>query len=309
MFSSKIINKSNLFVFDETVIGDSESLPIVIGENIDSGGGNNTVVRTRESMLCCYIPISMSDGSSPFRVTICKRDGRVRNESTLTAVIPAKEKGLRTAPHRLLLLSDTGFVTLDLFKYIMEEFTTLWKSTHPGLDCFMICDNLRIHVNYDIVSTALSNGIHIFGIMPGSSNWFQVHDQLPFANLKNHIRDVKNELLGCCEMTPQQRRMLLTAIFYQAESRALEPNLILESFRKVGLSPWNKELILQSCKEHSPPDPKTMKDPAMERLADVIQIHKDERITKVCQLLSGLKTVVVPSPKNPKKTKKNDTSK
>ena len=166
LFQSKTINNNNLVVFDETVIGESESLPIVIGEKIDSGGGNISVVRTRESMLCSYIPISMSDGNSPFRVTICKRDKRVRDESTLTAVIPEEEKGLRTAPNRLLLLSDSGFVTLELFKHIMDEFTTWWKCTHPSLQCFMICDNFRIHLNYEIVSTALNNGIHIFGIIP-----------------------------------------------------------------------------------------------------------------------------------------------
>ena len=52
LFESKTINNNNLVVFDETVIGESESLPIVIREKIDSGGGNISVVRTRGSMLC-----------------------------------------------------------------------------------------------------------------------------------------------------------------------------------------------------------------------------------------------------------------
>ena len=98
--------------------------------------------------------------------------------------------------------------------------------------------------------------------------------------------------------------MLLTAIFYRAESLSLKPNLILESFKKVGLWPWNKEKIFQACKEHSPTEPKTVKDPAIERLVEAIQIRREERITKACQLLSGLKTVVVPSPKISEKTKK-----
>jgi len=304
LFASNTINQNNLVVFDETVIGDSESLPIVIGEKIYSGGGNISVVRTREAMLCSYIPFSLADGSTPFRVTICKRDKRTKDESTLTAVIPEKEKGLRSAPHRLLLLSDTGFVTLDLFKHIMDEFTKWWTTTRPGLHCFLICDNLRAHVNYEIVNNALINGIHIFTIMSGSSNWFQVHDQFPFANLKNRMRELKNEVLASSDFTSQQRRMLLTAAFYDAEYYAFQPRFVLSSFEQVGLFPWDKDIIFRACKEHSPADPKTTTDPVMERLINVIQIRREERIDMACKMLSGLKTVVVPSPQPPKKIKK-----
>ena len=59
----------------------------------------------------------------------------------------------------------------------MEEFTKWWTTTRPGLHCFMVSDNLRIHTNDAIVRNALTQGIHMFNIMPGSSHWFHVHDQ------------------------------------------------------------------------------------------------------------------------------------
>ena len=37
------MNKRNIFVFDETVIGDSNSVPVVIGQRRKSGGGNINV--------------------------------------------------------------------------------------------------------------------------------------------------------------------------------------------------------------------------------------------------------------------------
>jgi len=52
----------------------------------------------------------------------------------------------------------------------MQEFTKWWTSTRPGLEFFLISDNLSIHRNKDIVEEAEHNGI------PGSSHWFQVHD-------------------------------------------------------------------------------------------------------------------------------------
>ena len=46
-----IVNKNNTVVFDETIIGDDFSVPIVVGERKDSAGGNTNVVRTRELAL------------------------------------------------------------------------------------------------------------------------------------------------------------------------------------------------------------------------------------------------------------------
>ncbi len=112
-------------------------------------------------------------------------------------LVLVEEKGLQDTPYRLLLESERGYLTLELFEYIMEEFTKWWTTTRPGLHCFMISDNLSIHVNDTIVSKARSQGIHMFNIMPGSSHWFQVHDQVPFASLKNKMIEYKIEFLNC----------------------------------------------------------------------------------------------------------------
>ena len=60
-----IINKSNIVVFDETVIDDDYSVPILVCEKKDSIRRNINVVRTREFALGCYITCSMHDVSYP----------------------------------------------------------------------------------------------------------------------------------------------------------------------------------------------------------------------------------------------------
>ena len=64
------INKNNMVVFDEIIIGDNGKLLKVLGERRKSDGGNNHVVQARESSQECYIPFSMADGSTPFSVFI-----------------------------------------------------------------------------------------------------------------------------------------------------------------------------------------------------------------------------------------------
>ena len=134
----------------------------------------------------------MPDGSTPFRVFIFKRDESDIGDIPVIAVEPDEEIGLREQQHRLFLVSEKGYLTIDLFAYIMNEFAKWWTTTRPGLDCYLISDNLRVHKNDMIVASALKSGIHMLNIMPGSSHWFQVHDQYPFAILKNSIQAKKN---------------------------------------------------------------------------------------------------------------------
>ena len=185
----------------------------MIGERRDSGGGNINALETRERALGCYIPFSMPDGSTPFRVFIFRGDETDVDGVPVTALQPEAEIGLRNHPHRLCLVNKKGYLTAELFAYIMKEFAKWWTDTRPGLDCYMISDNLRIHTNVEVVATALRSGIHMINIMPGSSHWFQVHDQHPFATLKNVMEGKKYELLSDISLTSEDRRVLLVGLF------------------------------------------------------------------------------------------------
>ena len=178
----------NIVFFDETVIGDSVTVPVVIGERRKSGGSNINYVQTHQARLCCYIPFYMPDGTTPFRVYIFKSEDVTKGNEKFEVLTPskeeAKEKGYGLEPTRLYLSSDTGFLNKSLFRYIIIRFAEWWKINHGFVDCFMICDNLPVHTNDDIRAFAKSMGIHLVFIMPGTSHWFQVHDQQPFGALK-----------------------------------------------------------------------------------------------------------------------------
>ena len=182
--TSHHMNKNNTVVFDETIIGDSISLPLFIGERRKSGGGNLNVNEPRQVPLGCYIPFSMPDGSTPFRVFIFRTGKLKKGQEIIDVLKPKNEFGLRNHPYRLFLASVTGYLNITLFRRVIEEFTNWWRTTHAGLDCHLVSDNLPIHRNRSIVDYAESNGIHMHNIMPGSSHWFQVHDQKPFGSLK-----------------------------------------------------------------------------------------------------------------------------
>ena len=58
------------------------------------------------------------------------------------------------AKYKLYLSSSTGYVTIPLFKRIMEHFAKWWNRYLPGLQCFFIWDRLSVHVNNDVIASA-----------------------------------------------------------------------------------------------------------------------------------------------------------
>ena len=116
-----------------------------------------------------------------------------------------KEIGLRQQSQRPFLENKTGRLTIELFRYVMDNFISLWTTPLPGLDCFLICDNLSVHKDCDIIKDTLSKGIHLINIMPGSSHWFQVHDQEPFAILKKSVSDEEKKKIILLSASNQKR--------------------------------------------------------------------------------------------------------
>jgi len=307
--STNKINKNNIVVFDETIIGGSLSLPVVIGERRDSGGGTIHVEQVRDLMLGCYIPFSMTDGTTPFRVFIFKNENQKKTFCRVTAIAPKAERGFRGQPYRLFFSNQTGYLTLELFAYIMNEFTNWWTTTRPGLDCFLISDNLRAHRNDDVVKCAETNGIHMYNIMAGSSHWFQVHDQLPFALLKKMMIVKKNQFLRSIPATPEARKIKLLCMFYEAEAIAFQPHVLRDSFRSTGLWPFDENIIRKACQEHCSCLPQLTKDDMVNGIMQIIKDIDAEEEAAYQQILSKMKEVeVIPIEEVRKRLSRDESS-
>jgi len=117
-----VMNKQNIVAFDEAKIGDNPTLPLYIGENKESGGGNINVIETFEAPLGCYIPFSMPDGTTPFRVFIFK------NEKIKSGVVP-----LSAVTQLTRLASESipiGFIFRERLVSLMQNsLLILWKSS------------------------------------------------------------------------------------------------------------------------------------------------------------------------------------
>ena len=159
----------------------------------------------------------------------------------------------------------------------MEEFNKWWKRFHPGIKCFLILDYLSIHSDDDIVRTAARHSVHMLNIIPGTSHWFQAHDQLPFANLKKIIVRKKNRYSRFFTLSRPKRMASLKGFFYKAEKKSLLPHIVRESFADVGLWPWDPGKNLEICLKHCPVGPLPQEDETVRQLANAINIHNREQ--------------------------------
>ena len=306
IMATNIINENNLVVFDETVIGEDGPLPIVISEEKDVAGNNANVCQTRGQRLGTYLPFSLPDGTTPYRVFIFRRGNLKDDEILKHAVVPNWEKGLRGDPRRLILSNETGFMTTELFEYIMDDFTNWWRVTHTGLHCFLVCDNLSIHCNNSIRKKAWRQGIHFLYIMPGSSHWFQVHDQAPFANLKNEMAVLKSELKPSIGVPPEDRKVISMAIFYNAERKVFTVSNVKGAFDKVGLWPWDPKKILDHCEKFCLVQCQQDRDKAYFALTEAVMQHNEKRISDCCNKVSEMKPVTIVTLKTAEKRKCRD---
>lgn len=271
LFRRNIINKRNLFVFDETIIGESDTKQLFIGSRRNSGGGNVNVFRTRGKAVGSVTPFSMVDGTTPFIVYVWKESKKrkaassnCQPEQNVTVVRTVKQ-------YRLYLSSDTGYMTIPMFRCIMEHFVKWWTESHPGLECYLVCDNLRIHTTASIIEFTEAKGVHIKTIMPKSSHWFQVHDQKPFGNLKKKMKQLKNKFSRVSLLRPKDNKNFMMGVYKAVESHAFAPHIIKSSFAEVGLWPWNPALIRKLCQEHCPPPSKLNGSPVLKKLESIMK--------------------------------------
>ena len=245
VMTEKNITEKNIVVFDESIIGDCSTLPKVIAEVKQSGGRSANTVVLRRSSLGSVLPFSMGDGSTPFRVFIINEKTCRDLMISQNRIIPKPEKGLRDSPYRLFLSSRSGYLTIEVFEIIMDAFIYWWTSIRPGVACLLISDNLAFHKNSAIVAKTESNGIYVLNIMPGSSHWFQVHDQKPFAILKKKMGVCFYKYFSDFSTDLSATLKTRMAEFCEAEKDAFDPQIVRNLFAIVGLIPWKKKLIFR----------------------------------------------------------------
>ena len=99
------------------------------------------------------------------------------------------------------------------------------------------------------------------------------------------MRDKKFQFLSLISIPRNERRDLLTCIFYEAETEALDVDIVRKTFAEVGLYPWNPDHILEICQEHYCKICELKSSPLVKKLLRIIRELKQHKQDKVHQKL------------------------
>ena len=151
LVESNRILKFNVMIFDEMVVGDPTKLGNVIA---CKGKGAARLCCVREKQLCVQAPFSSNDGSTLLIAHIFekKKGGDRSKDCVMVRLLQAH--GERNQPERRYFVTVTGYLNVEVFTMVLSDFLDIWNLVHPGVECFLLSDNLAIHTNSDIVSAA-----------------------------------------------------------------------------------------------------------------------------------------------------------
>ena len=83
--------------------------------------------------------------------------------------------------------------------------------------------------------------------MPHSSHWFQVHEQKPFEILKQQLEARRSNVTSLAHHDASVRRRAFAGNLYNAEVKACAQSVLSNSFKDVGMYPWNPDRIRELC--------------------------------------------------------------
>ena len=237
-------------VFDEISNEDAVYIPLTIREQWDSCGWSITTLQIHEKALSFRNTFSMFDDNRPFCFF---KFWRIKSDDCHVLVIvleSIEEIVLKEYRHMLFLIRVKGYITSNLFAYIMKELIKLWTTILPGPDWYLISDYISIHESNAVTAITLRNDIHMFNITLGILHWLEVHDQEHFATSKKSIEAQILELTRDFSPVLAGRRVSLVRHFYKAAFIAFNSRVLWTSFGEAGLWQWSPQTTVEKNEKH-----------------------------------------------------------
>ena len=188
-------------------------------------------IKARRSLLGVCFLLSLADGSTLFSEIILKEGETKKSDGCIVALAPSTEKVLQSTPYMLFLKSGSGFLTLELFEYIMDVFTEWWTTTRPGLHCFMKAIIWACTVMNTLLKT---QGIWVFTCSMSCLDLLTGFRYMTRNRSRTFLKKAEGKF-SILSLTPEERRTLLMELFCITELNAFSNEIVAKSFWRCGV--------------------------------------------------------------------------
>ena len=194
--------------------------------------------KVKSNHVGTYLPFVSADGQLLASYFIFKSTFDQDGESDVVISLPTSFSRTRRGLHPpTMFWTDRGYLTKDVFHQIMDHFTSMWQTIHPGLHCCVIGDNLSIHRNLSVIQKCLQNKIYMCYLVANTTHWSQPLDNLLFARLKQEIART-TQALSYAQVFTDDSLFSLVEIVLSAARRAFIPVTVKKAFNDTNLLPF-----------------------------------------------------------------------
>ena len=214
----------------------------------------NTSVTT-DSTVLTLLPFVTAEGRCVCVFVVLRAPKHVPEgqEFRTRVVLPTPEH--RTSVRRsnmpwpfVFVATRKGYLNKESYKVVMDQFIAIWQNAHPGLNAFVLADQLDCHKDVDTVEYLARQGVFTVLFAPNTSHFVQPLDGEIFGQLKRVFRQSLGEYALDSALEHESAAEPVWTAMYEACAVAFTPETIARSFRSRGVWPFDRDLILQHAK-------------------------------------------------------------
>lgn len=155
---------------------------------------------------------------------------------------------LRGSWPRFMAFSESGYVTTEICKKILEKFCETWNGIHPGLLCYLFSDQLSSHRDVGTRIRCLEKNVMCWLFPANCSHWIQPLDAEAFAQCKNEIRRNFTHLAWASFIVDFNLQDTLFLVMYYVERQIFSNDrLVRRSFCSTGIFPFDEVKIMNNA--------------------------------------------------------------
>lgn len=241
-----LINKNITFL---KVNCDETRLTLSEGKNgvkklCSSSKSHPSNVVGKRSKCCTYVPFHSSDGLI-VNFFVLPLDSK----GTATIRVRKVNTSLRSSIPTYYIFSNSGWVNSEGFYQILRIFIEESKLRVMNKKITLYMDRLNIHMTNKAVTLCINANIEIVYLPKGTSHFLQPSDSDFFGLFKK----LATKLLMTTAVTARGNRLEIgRQMLEAAESviKTIPASTIKSSWKKTGLEPYNRDLILKLLNEN-----------------------------------------------------------
>lgn len=205
-----------------------------------------SIVEGKRNKCSTYLPFVCSDGTRILDVFILPMEG-----DKCDATIVAEKRNLRLNVPMIYLFSDNGWLKSEHWMPILEVFCEIVALKRPGRRICLLLDNLQLHHDLEAAIYCSQFNVLLCFMPPNASHFLQPCDDKIFGVYKSKIMKEfnRNSIFETNGKTKIGDYLLLLG---QIAVDYINSAVILSSFKAVGISPWNPNLIVKNAKQNCP---------------------------------------------------------